>query len=209
MSVYTCVEEFNSRWLRSRDRRRRAVVSEKRVVRRGRVVGERDGDEAQMGDLVALLTPILWHTARAQRLDRDTAEDVVQTAWLALVRNASSIADPQAVLQWLIVSVRREAWRVVGPPLQQAELTLLIVAVVPFVMQVLPARKVTREPPAHLGAVSLAEAIADPGPAQVDHPAHVPGMAERIAKRQLGSPRVSADPPGRLAKSLPQGLQQA
>jgi RNA polymerase sigma factor (sigma-70 family) len=66
-----------------------------------------------MGELVALLTPILWHTARAQRLDRDSAEDVVQTAWLALVRSVDSIADPQAVLQWLIVSVRREAWRVV------------------------------------------------------------------------------------------------
>jgi RNA polymerase sigma factor (sigma-70 family) len=37
----------------------------------------------------------------------------VQSAWLALVRSAASIADPQAVLQWLIVSVRREAWRVV------------------------------------------------------------------------------------------------
>ena len=73
----------------------------------------RAGDEARMSDLVALLTPILWHTARAQRLDRESAEDVVQTAWLALVRSADSIADPQAVLQWLIVSTRREAWRVV------------------------------------------------------------------------------------------------
>jgi RNA polymerase sigma factor (sigma-70 family) len=73
----------------------------------------RAGDEHKMGELVALLTPILWHTARAQRLDRDSAEDVVQTAWLALVRSADSIADAQAVLQWLIVSVRREAWRVV------------------------------------------------------------------------------------------------
>lgn len=73
----------------------------------------RDGDEAKMADLVTLLTPILWHTARAQRLDHELAEDVVQSAWLALVRSAETIADPQAVLQWLIVSVRREAWRVV------------------------------------------------------------------------------------------------
>jgi RNA polymerase sigma factor (sigma-70 family) len=73
----------------------------------------RDGDEAKMGELVALLTPILWHTVRAQRVERDLAEDVLQTAWLALVRNAESISDPQAVLQWLIVSARREAWRVV------------------------------------------------------------------------------------------------
>jgi RNA polymerase sigma factor (sigma-70 family) len=66
-----------------------------------------------MSDLVALVTPILWHTARAQRLDYEAAQDVVQTAWLALVRNSQTIADPQAVLQWLIVSTRREAWRVV------------------------------------------------------------------------------------------------
>jgi RNA polymerase sigma factor (sigma-70 family) len=72
----------------------------------------RVGDEARMADLVALLTPILWHTARAQRLDRGSAEDVVQTTWLALVKHADSITDPQAVLQWLIVSTRREAWRV-------------------------------------------------------------------------------------------------
>jgi len=72
----------------------------------------RDGDVGVMADLVALLTPVLWHTARAQRLERETAEDVVQTAWLALVRSAESINDPQALLQWLIMTVRREAWRV-------------------------------------------------------------------------------------------------
>jgi RNA polymerase sigma factor (sigma-70 family) len=73
----------------------------------------RAGDETKMAQLVELLTPILWHTVRAQRVDRASAEDVVQTAWLALVRSADSITDPQAVLQWLMVSARREAWRVV------------------------------------------------------------------------------------------------
>ena len=73
----------------------------------------RAGDAAKVGELVELVTPILWHTARAQRLDHDRAEDVVQTTWLALVRSADAISDPQAVLQWLIVSTRREAWRLV------------------------------------------------------------------------------------------------
>jgi RNA polymerase sigma factor (sigma-70 family) len=72
----------------------------------------RSGDEASMSELVALLTPILWHTVRSQGLERESAADVVQTAWLALVRSAQKIADPAAVLQWLIVSARREAWRV-------------------------------------------------------------------------------------------------
>lgn len=73
----------------------------------------RAGDEARMAELVGLLTPILWHTVRAQRLDRESAEDVLQSVWLALVRNADSINEPQAVLQWLIVAARREAWRIV------------------------------------------------------------------------------------------------
>jgi RNA polymerase sigma factor (sigma-70 family) len=71
----------------------------------------RDGDESTMSQLVELLTPILWHTVRAQRLDHQSAEDVIQMTWLALVRNAHSIAEPKAVLQWLIVTARREAWR--------------------------------------------------------------------------------------------------
>lgn len=72
----------------------------------------RSGDEDRMGDLVEMLTPILWHTARAMRLDRQTAEDVVQSVWLVLVRRADSIAEPLALLQWLLVTTRREAWRV-------------------------------------------------------------------------------------------------
>jgi len=73
----------------------------------------RAGDEYVMGELIELLTPILWHTVRAQRLDPQAAEDVLQTTWLSLVRSANSIADPRAVLQWLVVTARREAWRVV------------------------------------------------------------------------------------------------
>jgi RNA polymerase sigma factor (sigma-70 family) len=73
----------------------------------------RQGQSDAMADLVAMLTPILWHTVRAQRLDATSTEDVLQTTWLALVRSAESIADPRSVLQWLIVSARREAWRVV------------------------------------------------------------------------------------------------
>ncbi|MDP9091664.1 MAG: sigma-70 family RNA polymerase sigma factor [Actinomycetota bacterium] len=73
----------------------------------------RNGDEAKMGELVVLLTPIIWHTVRAQRLDHQSAEDVLQSTWLAFVRGAHAISEPQAVLQWLIVTARREAWRVV------------------------------------------------------------------------------------------------
>ena len=72
----------------------------------------RDGDPSKMSDLVRLLTPILWHTVRASRLDTAAAEDVVQTVWLALVRRADTISEPLAVLQWMVVTAKREAWRV-------------------------------------------------------------------------------------------------
>jgi RNA polymerase sigma factor (sigma-70 family) len=72
----------------------------------------RDGDVGAMDQLVELLTPVLWHTARAQGVPEGVAQDAVQTAWLRLVENSERIKDPQAVMGWLIVTVRRETWRV-------------------------------------------------------------------------------------------------
>lgn len=71
----------------------------------------RAGDRERMEELVDLLSPILWHTARAQRADAAMAEDAVQTAWLKLVDQADTIHDPQAVMGWLLTTTRREAWR--------------------------------------------------------------------------------------------------
>lgn len=72
----------------------------------------RSGDSNRLAELVNVTTPILWHTVRSYRLDAATAEDVLQSTWLALVRRADHIEDSRAVLQWLIVTARREAWRV-------------------------------------------------------------------------------------------------
>ncbi len=71
----------------------------------------RGGDHEALDDLVRSLTPVLWHVVRSYGLDRDQAEDVVQTAWLTLVRRHESIADPQAVASWMTTTARREAWR--------------------------------------------------------------------------------------------------
>ncbi len=71
----------------------------------------RAGDELAAQQLVELLTPVLWQSARAYRLDSTTAEDVVQSAWLALARWRDSLREPQAVLGWLAVTVRRDAAR--------------------------------------------------------------------------------------------------
>lgn len=73
----------------------------------------RDGDLQRMNELVDMLSPLLWHTARSQGLSQSGAEDVVQTAWLRLVENAARISEPQAVMGWLLVTVKRESWRVV------------------------------------------------------------------------------------------------
>ncbi|WP_242496476.1 RNA polymerase sigma factor [Xylanimonas protaetiae] len=70
----------------------------------------REGRTAALTELVREATPLLWHTVRAQGVDRDTADDVVQGVWAALVRHAHTIAEPHAVLKWLLVTARRAAW---------------------------------------------------------------------------------------------------
>ena len=72
----------------------------------------RDGDSHAMDELVRLLTPVLWHVARAHGLDRELAEDVVQTTWLTLMRQHTSIAESRAISGWLTTCAPREAWRV-------------------------------------------------------------------------------------------------
>ncbi|KGN37221.1 RNA polymerase sigma factor [Knoellia subterranea] len=73
----------------------------------------RAGDSSAMEALVDDVTPLLWHTARSQGADAATAEDVVQTTWLRLVEHSDAITDPQAVLQWLLTTTKREAWSAV------------------------------------------------------------------------------------------------
>lgn len=72
----------------------------------------RGGDRAALDELVGLLTPLLWHTVRAQGIDPVAAEDVVQSVWMRLLHSSDSIRDPQTVVKWLLTAARREAWRV-------------------------------------------------------------------------------------------------
>ncbi len=72
----------------------------------------RAGESDALDDLVRLLSPMLWQVVRASGLDRTTAEDVVQSTWLTLVRSGESITEPRAIAGWLTTSARREAWRV-------------------------------------------------------------------------------------------------
>ncbi|MFZ2503747.1 MAG: sigma-70 family RNA polymerase sigma factor [Nocardioides sp.] len=86
------------------------------------------GDEAGLDQLVAAMTPVLWHVVRAFRLTTEQSEDIIQTTWLALVRNRAKILDPAAVGGWLTTTARREAWRVAkvgtrSTPTEDDELT--------------------------------------------------------------------------------------
>ena len=71
----------------------------------------RAGVDGGMDRLVRLTGPLLWHTARQCGLTTAEAEDAVQHTFLTLVRRGESIADPMAVVRWLTVTLRRQAWR--------------------------------------------------------------------------------------------------
>ena len=88
------------------------AVEESLATRAGRLFASTATARRPNGRAGQILTPILWHTARASRLDAASAEDVLQTVWLTLVRKADSITEPLAVLQWMVVTTKREAWRV-------------------------------------------------------------------------------------------------
>jgi RNA polymerase sigma factor (sigma-70 family) len=72
----------------------------------------RAGDQAALRTVVQELNPLLWHVARSQGLGRDDAADVVQTAWLELVRSLREIRSAAALTSWLVTTTRREAWKV-------------------------------------------------------------------------------------------------
>ncbi|MFC3890428.1 RNA polymerase sigma factor [Lentzea rhizosphaerae] len=81
--------------------------------RMGRLLeAARAGDRESLNELVRELTPLLWHVARAQGLDRESSSDVVQHTWLTLLKSISDIRSPAALTGWLVQVTKREAWRV-------------------------------------------------------------------------------------------------
>jgi len=70
----------------------------------------RSGDRNSLRELIRALDPVLWRVARGQGLTAEDAADVVQTAWLELLRRLHEIRTPRAVTAWLITTTRREAW---------------------------------------------------------------------------------------------------
>jgi RNA polymerase sigma factor (sigma-70 family) len=80
----------------------------------GLVSAARDGSDDALGQIVTELSPLLWHVARAAGLGSDDAQDVVQTVWMRLLSHLDDIRTPGALTGWLVITTRREAWRVRG-----------------------------------------------------------------------------------------------
>ncbi|MEO3808260.1 sigma-70 family RNA polymerase sigma factor [Sphaerisporangium sp. B11E5] len=84
--------------------------AERRVRLADLLTQARDGHRDALDHIVSELTPVLWHTVRAQGLGYQAAQDAVQLTWLALVRHLHTIRTPAALLEWLVTTARREAW---------------------------------------------------------------------------------------------------
>ena len=72
----------------------------------------RQGSEDAVGEMVTEFSPLLWHVARAAGLSAGDAEDVLQTVWVRLLEHLDDIRTPSALGGWLVVTTKREAWRV-------------------------------------------------------------------------------------------------
>lgn len=72
------------------------------------VLAARDGSRLAWDELVHRFTPLLWVVARAHRLSRDDAADVVQMTWLRCVERLDQVRDPDSVAAWLMAICRRE-----------------------------------------------------------------------------------------------------
>jgi RNA polymerase sigma factor (sigma-70 family) len=72
----------------------------------------RGGSGDALGQITAELSPMLWQVARAAGLSTGDAEDVVQTVWERLLSHLADIRVSPALVSWLVVTTRHEAWRV-------------------------------------------------------------------------------------------------
>jgi RNA polymerase sigma factor (sigma-70 family) len=72
----------------------------------------RQGSDDAVGEMVTEFSPLLWHVARAAGLSAGDAEDVLQTVWTRLLEHLDEIRTPAALGGWLVVTAKREAWRV-------------------------------------------------------------------------------------------------
>lgn len=94
------------------DLRESAVRQAARVSPNARIVdAAARGDQTAWKQLVERYSGLLWAVARAHRLERGDAADVVQTSWLRLIEHLAEIRNPEGVGAWLATTARRESLR--------------------------------------------------------------------------------------------------
>jgi RNA polymerase sigma factor (sigma-70 family) len=76
------------------------------------VAAAKAGSDDALGEIVRELTPLLWQVARSTGLSCGDTEDVIQTVWMRLLSHLDGIHTSMALTGWLVVTTRREAWRV-------------------------------------------------------------------------------------------------
>lgn len=81
------------------------------------------GSRPALQALIDELTPLVWHVARGNHLDRAAAENVVQTVWLQLFDHLDRFTEPRALTSWLITTARRESRRAAEPRSRPMPLT--------------------------------------------------------------------------------------
>jgi RNA polymerase sigma factor (sigma-70 family) len=75
------------------------------------LVSAQSGRRESLNEIVVELSPLLWQVARAQGLEHEAAEDVIQCTWLSLLSHLDQIRSPIALTAWLVTATKREAWR--------------------------------------------------------------------------------------------------
>jgi RNA polymerase sigma factor (sigma-70 family) len=71
----------------------------------------RRGDATAWRELVVQISPMLRRAAGGFRLRSEDIDDVVQITWLQILKKLDTLRDPEALVGWLLVTVRRESLR--------------------------------------------------------------------------------------------------
>jgi RNA polymerase sigma factor (sigma-70 family) len=70
------------------------------------------GESRAWATLVETYSPLVWSVCRGCGLDSADAEDVSQVVFTALLRRLPFLEDASRISGWIIVTAKRESWRV-------------------------------------------------------------------------------------------------
>ena len=71
-----------------------------------------DGDQQAWSELVRRQAPLIWSVCRGCGLGRADAEDVAQVVFAAMIRRLPHLRNRSALSGWVVMTCKRESWRV-------------------------------------------------------------------------------------------------